>query len=460
MPFDIERDDLEMILEKKIGKKLSLVYNLRHGIVYGLSDVKYHRITQPNHEISVDFGTSNSQIAYKDKAGVIRSIEVDGDAKIPTSIYYSPADKQFFFGQKAEQAYADACADAGNDFSRHSKVLSHYLSHFKLTLTKAEMPSEALSPLFGEDERQPLTWHQVLTSFFSYFRKVAEDTVFMGEKVDGLRLTHPVHFPSTELYRSAARAAGFDRLALITEPEAAHAAYSHGDVVPADNVLIFDMGGGTLDVCLLSKHGETWQVEREPLRLDTAGYHIDKALVRDLLPAINKYLKEELDDASPARAHLDYRGDAALLNHIRTTLKEPLGARHRDKVRFRYDLDRYDDLTFRMKDYTGAHLEQLAAQVMQPSFERLQRYVRELPVQPGCILMVGGSSRMLYIQERLKAIFPTIPVYTPNGGDKAVAEGALHVSVSYERLTGFEMVTEACEDRLAQATHEDIVLSL
>lgn len=170
------------------------------------------RTTKPNREIAVDFGTSNSQIAYKDKAGVIRSIEVDGDAKIPTSVYYSPADKQFFFGQKAEQAYADACADA--------------------------------------------------------------------------------------------------------------------------------------------------------------------------------------------------------------------------------------------------------AQVMQPSFERLQRYVRELPVQPGCILMVGGSSRMLYIQERLKSLFPTIPVYTPNGGDKAVAEGTLHVSASYERLTGFELVTEAMEDKLVQATHGDIVLSL
>ena len=372
--------------------------------------------------IALDFGTTNSQIAYKDKAGIIRSIEVDGDAKIPTSIYYSLADKQFFFGQKAELAYADACADAGNDFSRYSKIISRFQSHFKPELTKAAVEPEAFSPLFGEDEKVPLTWGEVLTAFFRYFKQLAEEKVFLRESVEKLRLTHPVAFPSKELYESAALAAGFSVIEFVSEPEAAHAAYAGSMKHPDENILIFDMGGGTLDICQLCKRGETWKVEQEPLRIDTAGKHIDTALVRSLLTDINAFLTDKLgDNFSPS-----FRADEALLLHVRKSLKEPLGAHFRRHVDFRYDLDAYGDLTFRKKNYTVEMLDNVVEATMRSAFSELKRYVNSLPEQPSCILMVGGSSRMVCIQERLKAIFPNIPVYTPNGGDKAVAEGALH----------------------------------
>ena len=109
---------------------------------------------------------------------------------------------------------------------------------------------------------------QELTSFFlEYVRKRVEEEVFMGNKVTQAVITCPVLFSpmQREALKQAAMVAGFSKVVLANEPEAA--GYAFCTMCPNDafqgNALIVDWGGGTLDMALVYREEDHVRTRRE-----------------------------------------------------------------------------------------------------------------------------------------------------------------------------------------------------
>jgi hypothetical chaperone protein len=147
----------------------------------------------------------------------------------------------------------------------------------------------------------------LIALFMQRMREQAEE--MMGKSVEGVVIGRPVILsddPNTdkrgeEILREAARFAGFKEIVLELEPVAAAYVY-HRQAVTRQNVLVFDFGGGTLDLTVMEVGGEL------PPRVLAAhgalvgGDDLDRALMRP----VRKYFGEgaTLEDGTPLPAHM------------------------------------------------------------------------------------------------------------------------------------------------------------
>lgn len=367
--------------------------------------------------IAIDFGTSNSQIAYLDSMGRAVSLQVDGYTKIPTELYYREKQDEIFIGLSAKELYEQdkllAEAAGGNVEQTKTLLSANRLTAFKKEFCSAEVSFDAPARTLRHRDGKPFTWGEVVTAFFRFFKKKAEEHHFLGETIESVRLTHPVHFPSCELYRRAAEAAGFTSVTMIPEPEAAYSGYMQGGKPLGDTILVFDMGGGTLDLAVLEKRGEKWLVERQPLRIDIAGLDIDIAILRKILPQIQE------SDTDLSRVGADY----TLLDAVRENIKEKWSRTERD-VSFSYFFSQQN----KRFHCTVPHdtMLPLVGKMMQPAYDKMRTYLVELGCVPTDVLMVGGSCLMPEIQRGVQQCMGNkVRVFTPNLGDTIVAEGAM-----------------------------------
>ena len=321
---------------------------------------------------------------------------------------------------------------------------ARYLEGFKPELCERRVGADELTTLIGLNNK-PMTWLEVLTACFRHCRTYAQRVEFAGEEVNGVVLTHPVNFPNPELYSQAAEAAGFRSVRFVQEPEAAYLGYRSGGRALGNNVLVFDMGGGTLDVALLQKAADGWRVNTAPLRLDTAGVHIDNAVCASMY--------EELQAEGIANACGEV--EVPFKKYARTQIKEELGSGRRASVRIRYMSD-VSDAVLR-GEYTMERFRKVLDRLMTTVYRRIDEYVRRLPVQPDTVLMVGGSSQLRLIQEALKNLFPGINVFTPHDGGSLVAKGALLFTPT---VGSFQLMPATDEQNRVKPSHPDLDVRL
>lgn len=353
--------------------------------------------------ISLDFGTSNTQLACLDARGKSKNI---GDA-IPTVLFVDKAENRILVGERAQNRHEEAVYAGDEDAD------IYLLEAFKPDLCQVKIQPESPTLLSWPDGRA-ISWCEVLTACFSYVREFAIEHEFAGQDVDGLRLTHPVNFPNLELYRIAAEKAGFRHIDFVLEPEAAYLGYSEAGRDLGKNILVFDMGGGTLDVALLTLENGRWIVPCDPLRLDTGGVHIDMALcesMHELL--IQNGIEDECGEVEPR-----------FIRYARTDIKEELGRGARCLVRVNYTSDKTNNLL--QTTYSEEQFNKVLDSVMSDAYRRVVSYVDKLPVRPETILMVGGSSRLKRVVEALRKRFPAMNVFAPHDGGSLVAKGAMH----------------------------------
>ena len=384
--------------------------------------------------IAIDLGTSNTQIACLDANGVPKNI---GEA-IPTALFVDKGSGRIRVGAEAQLAYEDAQSAGQTDAD------SYYLETFKPELCMREVDGAAHTVLLGESGRR-MTWLEVLTKCFRHCRAYAQRVEFAGAEVNSVVLTHPVNFPNAELYRQAAEAAGFRSVRFVQEPEAAYLGYRSGGRDLGNNVLVFDMGGGTLDVALLQQAADGRRVNTAPLRLDTAGVHIDNAVCASMY--------EELLAKGIANACGEV--EVAFKKYARTQIKEELGIGGRSSVKIRYMSDVSD--TVLRGEYTMERFRKVLDRLMTTVYRRIDEYVRRLPVQPDTVLMVGGSSRLRLIQEALKNLFPGINVFTPHDGGSLVAKGALLFTPT---VGSFPLMPATDEQNRVKPSHPDLDVRL
>lgn len=231
-------------------------------------------------KIGIDFGTTNTTVSYVDANGEARPIL---SGKIPTALYFFPEGDIIYYGEDA-MSY-------GRDFPDGKLVKN----------LKRDMKDRAVKNINGKR----WTYADFIGKFFNYLKSEAESKVFKGETITDVCITHPVEFSPEKIsiLKEAADKAGFINVKMIHEPVAAAMGYMNamtkreGYIFNPETLLIFDFGGGTLDLAVIDTSGGNAQIPVEPMGdSNCGGENIDRSLYdfldRDQYSKSNKHISE------------------------------------------------------------------------------------------------------------------------------------------------------------------------
>ncbi len=247
-------------------------------------------------------------------------------------------------------------------------------------------------------------------------KKSAED--YLGGKVKDAVITVPAYFNDSQRQatKDAGKIAGLNVLRIVNEPTAAALAYGL-DTKKDEKIAVFDFGGGTFDISILEVGDKVVDVMSTNGDTRLGGDNIDQALII--------YLTEEFKK--------DQGVDLSTDNMALQRLKE--GA-EKAKIELSSAMETEINLPFITADANGpkhllmkltrAKFEALIAPIIERTIEPLKAAIKDAGLIPSDIdevIMVGGSSRIPMVTEKVKTIFGKEPHKGVNP-DEVVALGA------------------------------------
>jgi len=255
--------------------------------------------------VGIDFGTSNSGVSVSDGRSV-RLLPIDQKNVVPEvvkTILYITRDFKYYIGQEAMELYyrhnvgrlrryakkwTGELDYHGGDGMFYVTDVYTYVDELQpgrlLQFLKTALRTEGLEGTQIFDRY--FTVGDLLTVYLRALKQRSED--ILGEKVTGVTLGRPVKFSnkpamdqkSQQTLREAAYEAGFETVDFELEPVAAALFYELNLQRP-ENILIFDFGGGTLDLTIM-RLGDPVKSGRKVYAnggIDIAGSDFDKAII-------------------------------------------------------------------------------------------------------------------------------------------------------------------------------------
>jgi molecular chaperone DnaK len=313
-------------------------------------------------------------------------------------------------------------------------------------MVKREMGKSEWRFPYGGEEHTP----EEISSYI--LRKVAGDAEAypgVGPVRDAV-ITCPAYFGIAErdATQQAGVLAGLNVLSIINEPTAAAIAY--GMLDSSDQVvLVYDLGGGTFDVTMIEIKGGNLTVIATGGDHHLGGRQWDERLVHYLAEqwqAQTGSSSDPLEDPDTVQSLFEQaeRGKKTLSERAETNLAvQHAGQRAAVKL----SRDKFNELTADLLELTVQYTRGMLAQAAEKGYDRYDQ-----------ILLVGGSTRMPQVKERVEAEF-SVPT-TSFDPDQAVAKGAalyafkLSVEQDFERRFGAaggdaSMTPERAEEQVA-----------
>ena len=241
---------------------------------------------------------------------------------------------------------------------------------------------------------------------------------YLGEKISKAVVTVPAYFNDAQRQatKDAGKIAGLEVLRIINEPTASALAYGIDKEQDA-TVLVYDLGGGTFDVSILTLGDGVFEVKSTAGNNHLGGDDFDK-LVQDYL--IEEFRKKE---------GIDLRNDPYAMQRLRDAAenaKIELSQRQTTNINLPYITTDASGPKFLNIDLTRSKLEQLIGDLVESTVGPVKQALSDAKLEPKDIdhvLLVGGSTRVPLVQETVKKLLGKEPDKGLNP-DECVALGA------------------------------------
>jgi molecular chaperone DnaK len=241
---------------------------------------------------------------------------------------------------------------------------------------------------------------------------------YLGEKITKAVITCPAYFNDAQRQatKDAGKIAGLEVLRIINEPTASALAYGIDKEQDA-TVLVYDLGGGTFDVSILTLGDGVFEVKSTAGNNHLGGDDFDK-LVQDYL--IEEFKKKE---------GIDLRNDPYAMQRLRDAAenaKIELSQRQTTNINLPYITTDSSGPKFLNIDLTRSRLEQLIGDLVESTVGPVKQALADARLEPKDIdhvLLVGGSTRVPLVQETVKKLLGKEPDKGLNP-DECVALGA------------------------------------
>ena len=261
---------------------------------------------------------------------------------------------------------------------------------------------------------------------------------FIGSDVKDAVITVPAYFNDSQRQstKDAGLIAGLNVLRIINEPTAAAIAYGLDKQSKSEqNILIFDCGGGTHDVSLLTLDDGMFEVKATAGDTHLGGEDFDSRLVNHFIKEFKR--KHKLDPTENPRAMKRLR---VACERAKRTLSST--------AQTSIEIDSLFEGVDFFSNITRARFEELCSDVFQRCIEPVEKVLRDAKMSKGEVhevVLVGGSTRIPKIQKLLSDFFNGKELNKSINPDEAVAYGA---AVQAAILSGENKDNETLNDLL------------
>ncbi|KAK9787378.1 hypothetical protein WJX73_009990 [Symbiochloris irregularis] len=250
-------------------------------------------------------------------------------------------------------------------------------------------------------------------------KEVAQQFLGANKEVKRAVVTVPAYFNDSQRQatKDAGAIAGLDVLRIINEPTAAAIAYGldkKSSTAGERNVLIFDLGGGTFDVSLLTIEEGIFEVKATAGDTHLGGEDFDNRLVNHFVQEFKRKYKK------------DVSGNARAIRRLHTSCeraKRTLSSAAQTSI----EIDSlYEGMDF-YSSITRARFEELNMDLFRKSMEPVEKCLRDAKMDKGNVhdvVLVGGSTRIPKVQQMLQDFFNGKELCKSINPDEAVAYGA------------------------------------
>ncbi|HEY9230816.1 MAG TPA: Hsp70 family protein, partial [Blastocatellia bacterium] len=361
--------------------------------------------------VGIDLGTTNSLVAYMAESApqVIRDGE--GNALVPSIVYYDNAEKRLLVGEEARERLITEPRKAIYSVKRFMGKGSADVQA-DLALVPFEIaPGSEQVIRFQMGDRQ-FTPPEISAFVLRELKERASK--FFGEEVTQAVITVPAYFNDAQRQatKDAGHLAGLDVLRIVNEPTAASLAYG---IDKRDEALIavYDLGGGTFDISILRLREGIFEVLATNGDTHLGGDDIDNRLIALVLDEIKSQTDKDL-----SRDHAAFQAIRKAVIAIKHELSES------DRAQVAIDLaDR--GVAYR-REVTRGEFEQLIADLIERTLGPCKQALKDADVDPAQldeVVMVGGSTRIPLVRRRVEALFKR-QAHTELNPDEVVALGA------------------------------------
>lgn len=410
--------------------------------------------------IGIDLGTTNSAACIK-KLHVSSIPNLEGETLTPscvTAVLNTKTDQfDYIVGRAArdlikqypEQTITSVKRLMGRDFEESSvqDMINQQLVSYQITTDPDELHSIKI-PLGGRLQTPEMISSYILKKIISDGEKALQGNITQAV------VTVPAYFSDKQKFatRAACEYAGIKLLRLLPEPTAAALSFSLSELDKTDSktVLVFDLGGGTFDLSVLNvasghfmevtKGGDMW----------LGGDNIDQLLIKHIYSKIEA--SQKCQPITELIATLEAKEKASFLAEIKEKAE-------RCKVELSTEMSTNIEMFGILKDknqqlididitITRDEFNQLIKPVVDRMADIAMQILHEIRFEPDLIdivLMVGGTSLIPAIQDKVRALFGNEKVHIHPRPMLAVAEGAA--------LMAAKMISHETDESTFQMMH-------
>ncbi|CAB02319.1 Heat shock protein hsp-1 [Caenorhabditis elegans] len=387
--------------------------------------------------VGIDLGTTYSCVGVFMHGKVEIIANDQGNRTTPSYVAFT--DTERLIGDAAKNQVAmnphntvfDAKRLIGRKFD--DPAVQSDMKHWPFKVISAEGAKPKVQVEY-KGENKIFTPEEISSMVLLKMKETAE--AFLGTTVKDAVVTVPAYFNDSQRQatKDAGAIAGLNVLRIINEPTAAAIAYGldkkgHGE----RNVLIFDLGGGTFDVSILTIEDGIFEVKSTAGDTHLGGEDFDNRMVNHFCAEFKRKHKKDL--ASNPRA----------LRRLRTACeraKRTLSSSSQASIEIDSLFEGIDFYT----NITRARFEELCADLFRSTMDPVEKSLRDAKMdksQVHDIVLVGGSTRIPKVQKLLSDLFSGKELNKSINPDEAVAYGA---AVQAAILSGDK--SEAVQDLL------------
>ena len=369
--------------------------------------------------IGIDLGTTYSCVGVWQNERVVIIANDQGNYTTPSYVAFT--DTERLIGDAAKNQVAmnptNSIFDAKRLIGRKwtDSVVQSDMKHwpFKVIAKGDDKPNIEVQ---FKGETKVFTPEEVSSMVLIKMKEIAES--YLGKEVKKAVVTVPAYFNDSQRQatKDAAAIAGLECLRIINEPTAAAIAYGLDKIGENKerNVLIFDLGGGTFDVTLLTIDGGIFEVKATAGDTHLGGEDFDNRMVNHFVEEFKRKFKKDLSSNQRALRRLRTACERA---------KRTLSSAAQTSV----EIDSlYEGVDF-YTSITRARFEELCADLFRSTLKPVEQVITDSKMDKRTIndvVLVGGSTRIPKVMQLVSDFFGGKELNKSINPDEAVAYGA------------------------------------